>query len=159
MDQPLRHLCSTRPCPQRARYRLHTRRPWTTGVLLAFTGIATLLLGCFSDQPGAVVGPAAGDCRLRLDSPVIGAVGAVVALKDFAFHPEELHVPAGTRVTWVDCEVSSIDAHTTTSDTGLWNSPSLTTGSIFSFVFSQPGRYDYHCIPHAQFMRGVVVVE
>jgi plastocyanin len=114
---------------------------------------------CFSERPDGISGPATGECRVALDSEVVGQVGVIVGLKDFAFHPQELHVPRGTRVTWVDCEDENVDFHTTTSDAGLWNSDAMTTGSTFSRVFDVPGRYDYHCIPHEQFMRGVIIVD
>jgi plastocyanin len=35
----------------------------------------------------------------------------------------------------------------------------MSSNASYSRVFDQPGRFDYHCIPHASFMRGVIVVE
>jgi plastocyanin len=83
----------------------------------------------------------------------------VVAMKDFAFHPTEVRVPRGARVTWLNCEGANIDAHTTTSDAGVWSSESMRAGASYSRVFDQAGRFEYHCVPHASFMRGVVIVE
>jgi plastocyanin len=135
----------------------------TTGVagLVLFAVIAAVAgaTGCFSERMSGPRTAATGECRIGLDSPVVGQVGAVIGLKDFAFQPRELRVPRGTRVTWVDCELPGVDFHTTTSDDGLWDSSAMTAGSMYSRVFNEPGRYEYHCIPHEQFMRGVVVVE
>jgi plastocyanin len=114
---------------------------------------------CFSERQPEVTGPPTGECRIDLTSPVVGELGVVVALRDFKFYPEEVRVPRGTRVTWVNCESPSIDAHTTTSDASVWASPFMTSGQAFSHVFDQAGRFPYHCIPHASFMRGVIVVE
>jgi plastocyanin len=130
-----------------------------SGVLLAAIAYGASIAGCFSERSSAITAPANGECRIPLDSPVIGAVGVVVAMRNFAFQPAELRVPRGTRVTWVYCEPPNIDPHTTTSDTGLWGSDFLAESASFSRVFDQPGRFEYHCIPHPSFMRGVVIVE
>jgi plastocyanin len=116
------------------------------------------LAGCFSDR-STIIDPAEANCSIRLDSPAIGTVGALVAMQDFRFQPQELRVPRGTRVTWVYCEPPGIDPHTTTSDTGLWDAEFTSSVDSFSRVFDQAGRFEYHCIPHASFMRGVVIVE
>src|SRR5262245_50623207 len=62
------------------------------------------------------------------------------------FEPRDITIAPGTTVTWVDVS----DTHTTTSDTGLWNSGErrLEVGESFSFTFQQPGVYDYYCRPH-----------
>ena len=65
------------------------------------------------------------------------------------FEPAEVTVPVGTRVTWM--LVSG--GHSTTSETGLWDSGVLTQGS-FSHTFTQPGTYGFYCIPHRD--RGMV---
>lgn len=120
---------------------------------------AVLLISCFSDraEPTAL-GPLA-DCSLPIDSTTIGRVGVVV-IRDFAFHPRELRVPAGTRVTWINCETESNQrmAHTTTADAGAWGSPLLEFGRTFSAVMSAPGTYGYHCSPHPS-MTATVIVE
>jgi len=129
------------------------------GVLLVAISAGAAMAGCFSEKGLAILNPTDGDCRIPVGSPVIGNVGVVVAMRDFSFQPAELRVPRGTRVTWVYCEPPNIDPHTTTSDTGVWGSDFLTGVATFSRVFDQPGRFDYHCIPHPSFMRGVVIVE
>jgi plastocyanin len=117
-----------------------------------------LAAGCFSERIQGPIGPVAGECTVSLESPVIGSVGTVVALQNFDFQPAEVRIPVGARVTWLNCEGTNIDAHTTTSDTGVWESDQLRAGASFSRVFDQPGRFEYHCEPHP-FMTGVVIVE
>jgi plastocyanin len=114
---------------------------------------------CFSEDPDELAGPAAAECRIAVGSPVVGSLGVVVALRDFSFVPQEVRVPRGTRITWVNCENANIDGHTTTSETDLWASDFMVSGETFSRVFDEAGRYPYYCIPHASFMRGVIVVE
>ena len=76
------------------------------------------------------------------------------------FTLENLTVPVGTTVTWVNLDD---DAHSTTSGvpdnpTGLWDSPLLNKGDSFSYTFSEPGVYQYFCRPHSSFMRATVTV-
>jgi LPXTG-motif cell wall-anchored protein len=72
------------------------------------------------------------------------------------FEPANITVPVGTTVTWF----VSAGGHSTTSDTGLWDSGVLRgADATFSYTFSQPGTYPYHCIPHqAVGMVGTVTV-
>lgn len=82
--------------------------------------------------------------------------GAVVEVEvaRFAFGPEELRIPPGTTVRWVNKDPV---VHTATSDDGVWESPSLAPGETFSFTFEEAGEYAYHCIPHP-FMKARVIV-
>ncbi len=62
-------------------------------------------------------------------------------------------VSAGTKVTWVNKDDT---VHTSTSNTGVWNSNIIAIGGSFSFTFSTPGTYPYHCEVHP--MTGTIVV-
>ena len=62
-------------------------------------------------------------------------------------------VKAGTTVTWSNQDGTQ---HTSTSDTGIWGSKILNPGNTFSFTFSTPGTYTYHCEIHP--MTGTIVV-
>lgn len=125
---------------------------------LAALLVPGLFASCFSERSDSITTPTVGDCRIPSNSPAIGSLGVVIAMRDYAFTPVEVRVPAGSRVTWVNCEGENIDPHTTTADAGEWNSDLLTSGGIYSRVFNEPGRYEYHCTPHP-FMTGVVIVE
>lgn len=132
--------------------------------IVAATGIvaATVALvgGCFSERTheGGPVGPISGECRIPIDSPVIGNTGAIVAIRDFGYTPATVRVKPGTTVTWINCEPEGTDEHTSTSDNAVWDSPFLAPGETFSHTFGAPGTFDYHCVPHP-FMEGVVIVE
>ncbi len=82
--------------------------------------------------------------------------GAVVEVEvaRFSFGPQELRIPAGTTVRWINKDPV---VHTSTSDDGVWASPSLAPGETFSFTFEESGEYPYHCIPHP-FMKASVIV-
>jgi plastocyanin len=122
--------------------------------VLAATG------ACFSERQPATGPPSgsSGACTIPVTSPIIGATGAIVAIRNFGFHPQAVTVKAGTTVTWVNCEPTGIDAHTSTSDAGAWDSPFLESGAMYSHTFGETGQFDYHCEPHP-FMEGMVIVQ
>ena len=70
------------------------------------------------------------------------------------FMPGTTTVPVGTTVTWTNQDNGE---HTVTSNTGLFDTE-LFTGESSSYTFTEPGTFDYHCIPHSG-MIGQVVVE
>lgn len=78
----------------------------------------------------------------------------VVAIRNFAFGPQVITVKAGTTVHWTNHDT---EAHTVTSDTGAFGSPVLQPGASYSFSFTKPGTYHYHCTIHP-FMTGMVMV-
>lgn len=129
-------------------------------VPLALLATASFLGACISGTP-EMTGP--GDFQVDCstdDQPPAGSGQAVVRISNFAFHPSEVTVEAGTEVIWVNCEGSGGAAHTTTSDDGLWDSPLLSPADEgrYTRTFDEVGRFDYHCTPHP-FMKGAVVVQ
>jgi plastocyanin len=126
--------------------------------LVAATALAAVA-ACVSDRQTTGPSQTVGNCQLPLDSASLGATVTPVAIQNFAFVPSEIHVRAGTTVTWINCETDSTLAHTSTSDAGVWSSDLLLPGQqTFSFTFTQVGTFPYHCIPHP-FMTAAVVVE
>jgi plastocyanin/glucose/arabinose dehydrogenase len=97
----------------------------------------------------AVVAPAATATPVAaVPSPTAvtsGASTASVEMRNVAFNPPSLQVKVGTKVTWTNRDDVE---HTTTSDTGVWDSGLLPNGSSFSFTFAQAGTFPYYCRPH-----------
>ncbi len=86
--------------------------------------------------------PAANNSRATVD----------VGIYDFYFSPTPVTINVGDTVIWTNH--GSVD-HTSTSDTGLWDSGYIAPGGTYSFTFSSAGTYDYHCAIHT-YMHGVV---
>ena len=80
-------------------------------------------------------------------------------MRNIAFNPPTLQITVGTKVTWTNMD--SVN-HTTTSDTGVWDSGSLGNGANFSYTFSQAGTFPCYCKPHGgpsgKGMSGVITV-
>lgn len=80
---------------------------------------------------------------------------------DYMFEPEARAIAVGDSVTWN----FAVDGHTTKSTKGQpdsWNSApdggTNSAGVRYTKVFNTPGRYQYVCVPHEAFMRGVIQV-
>ena len=80
--------------------------------------------------------------------------GNGVSIGGSAFSPPSLTVSVGDTVTWTNNDGI---AHTSTSNTGVWNSGSLSNGQSFSFVFGTVGSFPYHCTFHTN-MTGTITV-
>jgi plastocyanin len=129
----------------------HTRQPRTTTdrrlvsirsrlSLVALAGLLALALGACGSDP-APEAPAAA-----------GPGGPTVALKDLAYAPETLTVPAGTTVTWAWQDGAV--AHDVKGDG--FRSKVMATGT-FAHRFAQPGTYPYACTLHPN-MTGTIEV-
>jgi plastocyanin len=81
--------------------------------------------------------------------------GGSVTIKDYAFTPPTLTVPAGTTVTWTNDDAVP---HTATASDGSFDSGNLNPGQSYSFTFATPGSYPYVCQYHAG-MQGTIVVQ
>ena len=77
-----------------------------------------------------------------------------VFIKNMAFSPATLTVTAGTTVNWTNQDGVS---HTVTSDTGAFDSGTVSANGVFSHTFATAGTYNYHCTFHAS-MTGKVIV-
>ncbi len=109
-------------------------------------------------------------------TPHTGEEVTVGMTMDLQFDPEDLVIPAGTTVTWVN---DSAMPHTATGDPEVnplaetnpeyvklpdgaepWGSELLQPGESYSHTFDTPGEYHYICIPHVMSgMRGTITVE
>ena len=68
-------------------------------------------------------------------------------------------VAVGGTVTWTN---NGANPHTSTSDTGVWDSAQVDPGGSFEFAFDEPGTFEYHCTFHGAAggagMSGTIVV-
>jgi plastocyanin len=80
-----------------------------------------------------------------------------VTIDNFAFNPQTLTVPVGTKVTWINRDDVP---HTATSSAKprVFDSKALDTDDKFSFVFTATGTYPYFCAVHPH-MTGEIVVK
>lgn len=129
-----------------ARVRARGRRVpglWTA-VTLSLIGWMTMSSGLASTAPLAAASPPAG-----------AAAPKVVSIKDFAFSPQTLTVPAGTTVTWKNLDD---EPHTVRGADAQIRSDALDQDETYSVRFEKPGIYKYGCSIHPK-MSGTIVVQ
>ena len=107
--------------------------------------------GGYSSNSGPATAPSPATTG---SSATVSIAAGSETLTTNAFSPDVDDVPAGTTVTWVNNDAIS---HTSTSDSGAWNSGAVAPGGRFSFTFATPGMFSYHCSIHPG-MIGTVVV-
>jgi plastocyanin len=100
------------------------------------------------------VGEVAGGVASPATSGESATSTSTVEIKDFAFNPGTIEVPAGTTVTWTNQDFAP---HTATADDGSFDTGRLDQGQTGSVTFDQPGTYTYTCTFHPN-MKGTVVV-
>ena len=92
------------------------------------------------------------------DSITISIVAGASSPNNLAGHfvPTTIVVVIGVNntITWINEDYS---IHTITSNSGLFNSGLLNHGDTWSYTFSSPGTFGYHCSFHP-YMTGTIVV-
>lgn len=120
---------------------------WGFEFTIPFSGIA---------RWGQVLDPYEARARLPNTGRTAGGRPVVeIEIRGMEFGGDDLHVPVGTTVRWVNHDPVG---HTVTPGEGAWRSSALIgPGEVFEHTFSDPGEYEYHCTPHP-FMKGRVVI-
>jgi plastocyanin len=78
-----------------------------------------------------------------------------ISLSNFKFTPASITIDRGCTVRWTN---TSATKHTTTSDTGLWDSGQLNQNQTFTRQFSSSGTFTYKCTIHPATMTATIVV-
>ena len=79
-----------------------------------------------------------------------------VTMMNIAFNPGTQTVTRGTTVTWKNNDGI---AHTSTSDTGAWDTGNIPAGGSTTTTFNSAGTFKYHCTIHGTAMSGTIVVQ
>jgi plastocyanin len=71
------------------------------------------------------------------------------------FNPKNASINVNDTIQWS----WSATGHSSTSDTPLWDSGTISSGSTFNRQFTSSGTFPYHCTPHQSFgMTGSIIV-
>jgi plastocyanin len=131
--------------------RILIRRSWVPRA--ASLVLAVILV---SQVSGFYIASAAADAA---SAPPAGTEALVVIQEtpvSWQYSPQNLTVVVGVNstVTWLS---HSLTYDTATANGGAFSSGVLAPGDSFSFTFSSPGTYQYHCLFHP-WMTGTVTV-
>ena len=95
-------------------------------------------------------------CKKSKDKPTPATPGPnEVFMQSTAFSPASITVSVNTTITWTNKDAV---AHTVTSNTGLFDSGSISSGGTYSHQFTTAGTFSYHCSFHSG-MTGTVIVQ
>jgi len=83
------------------------------------------------------------------------AKDATVTITNFAFDPATVTIAKGDTVTFVNGDDT---IHSIVADDSSFHSDGLDTDDKFTYTFSQPGKFAYHCGLHP-FMTGEIIVQ
>ncbi len=70
---------------------------------------------------------------------------ATVTMRRMSFAPTEVHITPGQTVLWNNTDFIG---HTVTADDNSFDSGDMEPGDTFSQTFTNPGTYQYYCVPH-----------
>ncbi len=79
-----------------------------------------------------------------------------ITMVNISFSPSSLRVPRGTTVTWMN---SDYPTHTSTSNTGVWNTGNIAPGGSATTRFDSVGTFAFHCAIHPLQMNGTITVQ
>lgn len=140
--------------PETVSLTVKTKYVWLIiGVLLSLLAVAPVIASYLPSAPSSSSGAAASAPPSSSATPNCGNPCTIAIANSLFGTVQPIIVKAGTTVTWVNKDDT---AHTTTSNSGLWNSGVMAVGSSFSYTFSTAGTYPYHCNIHP--MTGTIEV-
>lgn len=103
---------------------------------------------------GMGMGMHGGRSTVNQPAVVTDALEVTVEIRNFAFEPGNLEIPAGATVTWVNRDAAPHDA---TADDKSWKTETLDRGERGSVTFDRPGEYFYYCSIHPSMQARVLV--
>jgi plastocyanin len=91
--------------------------------------------------------------RLAASADKKPSAGAEIKIDNFSFGAD-VTIATGATVTWTNHDDVP---HVVASDADLFKSKTLDTDEHFSYTFTKPGTYVYHCAVHPRMTAKVVV--
>lgn len=141
------------PAPTQQNVSPNANQPSPSGTLQPNTPANLQDQGAGTLPPNAAVNPSdqpAGQAAVASDRSITD-----VNIKNFAFSPNNVTIKTGQTVRWTNQDSAP---HTVTSDDGKFDSGQLANGKSFTFAFTVPGTYTYHCGNHPN-MKGTITVQ
>ena len=149
-------VAGTKMLPEILRFKNY--KLWMRSTLALWWVVVILGLGTYYAwyvQPTSGATPKTGAAAQAPDA----AAPVKVTITNFKFDPQEVTVPVGGTVDWLD----DTGRHTVKADDGSFKSEALTAGAHFQHKFDKPGKFPYYCEYHGaaggKDMAGTVIVK
>ncbi|MBD1386281.1 cupredoxin domain-containing protein [Mucilaginibacter rigui] len=123
-------------------------KKYILGISLMIAVVVVAVAACSKSDSNSTPTPTKPD-------PTAPKPDATVSITDFAFSPASVTVKSGGTVQWTNADSAP---HTATDLNSAFNSGTLAQGGKFSFKFTTPGTYTYHCLVHSMMANATVVV-
>jgi nitrite reductase (NO-forming) len=122
----------------------------------ASSGSSTTATSTLSSSSQSPTSTTASTSTSPFGSMVAILPNAGANLSSKGYGPDVVHVTIGVNntVMWTNNDNTP---HTVTSDSGLFDSGAIAAGQSWSYTFTTPGTYHYHCAYH-YWMTGTVIV-
>jgi plastocyanin len=78
-----------------------------------------------------------------------------IVISGMSYTPASKTITAGTTITWKNNDGV---VHSSTSNTGVWDTGAIPAGGSRTATFNTPGTFPYHCTYHSG-MSGTIVVQ
>ena len=111
-------------------------------------------MGSWGMGNGHMRGMMGGGTNTSNATPSVGTKTESVAMRDFAFSPGNLQVPAGATVTFTNYDAAP---HTATARDGGWDTGLLNKGESKAITFDKAGDYEYYCTVHPNMVARLTV--
>jgi plastocyanin len=86
------------------------------------------------------------------------AATVTVAVGDNFFNPTSSTINVNDTVQW-NWSAGDVNMHSSTSDTGIWDSAVNSAGHTFSRQFTSSGSFPYHCTVHSAVQKATITVQ
>jgi plastocyanin len=119
-----------------------------TSALIGLFALGLFGLGCRKDSSNP---------SYASSTPAPAPAANTVLMAGMVFSPATITISVGTTVTWKNNDGI---AHTSTSDTGVWDTGNMAAGASTTTTFNTAGTFPYRCTYHATMgMKGTVIVQ
>lgn len=85
------------------------------------------------------------DTDSDLEPTSVDTLDVSIEITDFKYHPADISVPRGARVTWYNNDRAP---HTATERSSEWDTGVLDQDEGKTVTFDRPGAYEYYCTIH-----------
>ena len=109
----------------------------------------------YTGKPVVAGQPGASSSKTAVVSMLAGAGTNTSIPHSYSPDPMTVVIGVNNTVSWVNNDSSP---HTITANDGSFGSGNIAPGSAFTFTFTKPGTYQYHCLYHP-WMVGTVIVK
>jgi plastocyanin len=122
-------------------------------------GTLNLIFYIISPSKAVLLGAQTGNAYPAISVAESALAPVTVVMKNIAYNPKSITIPAGTTVTWDNQDFELGAPHSATANDGSFDTGVFIPGQEASIKFSKSGTIPYFCTVHGQSMSGTIIVQ